>query len=174
MIQLFVFPPVKYLYPFLFLKRRLASRLTLFTIPPIIGLWSCNHRNVFVTLRLIVLCILLGIMDYATSIHNNIEFLWLTFFTLCRTVAQAVSHQLPTAKAWVPARVRSCGICGGQSGTRAGFIRVLLVPLPSIPPTAPHSSSSIFIRGWYNRPVVATVILDLVPLPPPPKKKGEG
>jgi hypothetical protein len=43
-------------------------------------------------------------------------------------------------------------ICGGQSGTGAGFLRVLRFPLPvSIPPTAPHSS--YIIRGWYNRPV---------------------
>jgi hypothetical protein len=36
-------------------------------------------------------------------------------------------------------RVRSCGICGGQSVTGEGFLRVLLFPLPIIPPTAPHS-----------------------------------
>jgi hypothetical protein len=51
-----------------------------------------------------------------------------------------------------PSQVKSCGICGGQSGTGAGCLRVLLFPLPIlIPPTAHHSSSSI-IRGWYNRP----------------------
>jgi hypothetical protein len=48
---------------------------------------------------------------------------------------------------------RSCGIEGGQSGTVAGFLRVLRFLLPIlILPTAPHSSSYI-IRGWYNRPV---------------------
>jgi hypothetical protein len=52
--------------------------------------------------------------------------------------------------------VRSCGICGGIG---AGFLRVLRFPLPSIPPTVPHSSSSIIIiiDGWYNRPVLASV-----------------
>jgi hypothetical protein len=42
--------------------------------------------------------------------------------------------------------------------------------LPNIPPIASHSSSSI-IPGWYNRPVVASVIVDSVPLHPP-KKMG--
>jgi hypothetical protein len=66
-------------------------------------------------------------------------------------VAQTISHQLPTAVGQIRAWVRSCGICGGQSGTGAGFLRVLEFPLPSIPPTAPHSSSSI-IWSWYSRP----------------------
>jgi hypothetical protein len=47
-----------------------------------------------------------------------------------RAAAQAVSGRLPTAAARVQARVRSCGICGGQSGTGEGFLRVLRFPLP--------------------------------------------
>jgi hypothetical protein len=51
-----------------------------------------------------------------------------------RAIAQAVSRWLPTAAAWVRSQVRSCGICGGQSG----FLQVLLFPPPIlIPPTAP-------------------------------------
>jgi hypothetical protein len=65
-------------------------------------------------------------------------------------VAQAVSRRLPTVITRVRARVRSCGVCGRQSGIRTGFLLVLLFPLPSIPPTAPHSS--IIIRGWCSRP----------------------
>jgi hypothetical protein len=70
-----------------------------------------------------------------------------------RAIAQVVSRRLPTAAALVRAHVRSCGICGGESGTAAGFLRVLRFPLQIlIPPTAPHSSSSI-ILAWNNRPI---------------------
>jgi hypothetical protein len=54
--------------------------------------------------------------------------------------AQAGSRRLPTEAARVPALVSSCGICGGQSGTRAGFLQVILFPLQIIPPIAPYSS----------------------------------
>jgi hypothetical protein len=67
------------------------------------------------------------------------------------TIAQVVSRRLPTAASRVRAQVRSCGICVGQSGIDAGFLRVLRFPLPIlIPPTAPHPSSFI-IRGWYSK-----------------------
>jgi hypothetical protein len=39
-----------------------------------------------------------------------------------RAIAQAVSSRLPTAAVLVRAQVRSCGICGGQSGSGVGFI----------------------------------------------------
>jgi hypothetical protein len=78
-------------------------------------------------------------------------------YVVDRAIAQAVSRRLPTAAARVRAWVRSCAICGGQSGTGVGFLRVLRFPLPIfIPPIAPQSPSSIF-WGWYNRPVVAAV-----------------
>jgi hypothetical protein len=56
-----------------------------------------------------------------------------------RAVAQAVSRWLPTAAAPGSRPVRSCGICGGQSGTGAGFLQVLRFPLPII--IAPNSPS---------------------------------
>jgi hypothetical protein len=64
---------------------------------------------------------------------------------------RAVSCRLPTARARVRYRVKSCAVCG-HIGAGAGFLRVLRFPLPIlIPPTVPRSQSSI-IRGWYNRP----------------------
>jgi hypothetical protein len=81
-----------------------------------------------------------------------------------RGTAQAASRRLPTSAARIRAQVRSCGICGGQSGTGAGFLRVLGFPLPIlIPQTAPYSS---IIWGWYNRPVVADVPSGLSLTPP--------
>jgi hypothetical protein len=74
-----------------------------------------------------------------------------------RALAQELIRWLPTAAAQVRAQVWSCGICGGQSGAWARFLRVLRFPLKIfIPPTAPQLPSPI-IWGWYNRPVVAAV-----------------
>jgi hypothetical protein len=82
-----------------------------------------------------------------------------------RAIAQAVSHWLPTAAVRVRAWVWSCGICGGQSGAGAGFLRVLRFPLQTfIPPIAPQSSSCI-IWGLYNRPEAAAVPSGLSPTP---------
>jgi hypothetical protein len=59
-----------------------------------------------------------------------------------RTIAQAVSRWLPTAAGWVQTQVWSSGICGGQSGAGAGFLRVLRFPLPIfIPPNSPSPQS---------------------------------
>jgi hypothetical protein len=56
-----------------------------------------------------------------------------------RAVTQAVSRWLPTAAARVRIQA-ACGVCGGQSGTGAGFLRVLRFPLPIIiPPISPSS-----------------------------------
>jgi hypothetical protein len=63
----------------------------------------------------------------------------------------------PTVAARIRPQVKSCRICGRQSGIGAGFLRVLRFLLPIfIPPIAPQSPSSV-IWGWYNRPVVAAI-----------------
>jgi hypothetical protein len=59
-------------------------------------------------------------------------------YPLGRAVAQAVSRWLPTAAARVRVRT-ACGVYGGQSGTGAGFLRVLRFPLSIIPPNSPSS-----------------------------------
>jgi hypothetical protein len=53
-------------------------------------------------------------------------------------VAQAVSRWLPTAAYRVRVRA-ACGVYEGQSGTGAGFLRVLRFPLLIIPPVSPSS-----------------------------------
>jgi hypothetical protein len=47
-----------------------------------------------------------------------------------RDIAQAVSRWLPTAVGQLQVRVSSCEICSDQSGSGAGFLRVLRFPLP--------------------------------------------
>jgi hypothetical protein len=54
----------------------------------------------------------------------------------CRS--SAVRRWLPTAAARVRVRA-ACRVCGGQSGTGAGFLRVLRFHLPIIPPISPLS-----------------------------------
>jgi hypothetical protein len=41
-----------------------------------------------------------------------------------RATAQAMSPRIPVAEAWVRSQVRSRGICGGQSGSGVGFLRI--------------------------------------------------
>jgi hypothetical protein len=87
-------------------------------------------------------------------------------FCVGRAIAQAVSRWLPITATQIRAQVRSRGICGGQSGIGAGFLRLLRFPLPiSIPLIAAQSPPSI-TWGGHSRPVVAAVPsgLSLTPL----------
>jgi hypothetical protein len=58
-----------------------------------------------------------------------------------RAIAEAVSRWIPTAAAQVQSRAWSSGICGGQSGVGACFLRVLRFPLPFFPPNSTSSQS---------------------------------
>jgi hypothetical protein len=76
-------------------------------------------------------------------------FWYMSYRTLGRVIAQAVSVPLLIAAARLHSWVSSCEFRGGQSGIGAGSLRVLVFPLPIlIPPAAPYSS---IIRDWYNK-----------------------
>jgi hypothetical protein len=75
------------------------------------------------------------VIKLSDLVHNVSWRTWL--LTSGRAVAQAVSHWVPTVAARVRVRA-ACGVCGGQSSTGAGFLRVLWFPLPIIPPTSHH------------------------------------
>jgi hypothetical protein len=53
-----------------------------------------------------------GRQPYGTIMSCQYTYIWVS-----RAIAEAVSRWLPTAAARVRAQVRSCGICGGQSGS---------------------------------------------------------
>jgi hypothetical protein len=112
----------------------------------------------FIGRYLFELITLLFMLLYTIHLHYKHE-------TLGRAIAQAVSRWLSTAVARVRARVWSCGICGGQSGAGAGFLRVLRFPLPIFIPPTPPQSSSFIIWGLYNRPEVAAEPSGLSPTP---------
>ena len=44
-------------------------------------------------------------------------------------MAQVVSHQPLATQAWVQSQVSPCRVCGGQGGTRTGFLWLLQVSL---------------------------------------------
>jgi hypothetical protein len=66
--------------------------------------------------------------------------------------AQAVSRRLPTAATLDRFQVRPCGICGGQIGSGADFLRILWFPLSVlIPRTVPYSSVILYSRPTSGR-----------------------
>jgi hypothetical protein len=74
-----------------------------------------------------------------------------------RAVARAVSRLLPTAAVPALSQAKAYGICGGQRGTGAGFLRVLRFPSPIVP-TAPHASSSIIGAGALGRMQISQML----------------
>jgi hypothetical protein len=61
-------------------------------------------------------------------------------------IAQVVISSLPTAATWVRSQFMSCGICGVQSGTGAGLIRVLRYPVSIFIP--PSDQYSLIMNGY--------------------------
>jgi hypothetical protein len=82
-----------------------------------------------------------------------------------RMQESAVGRWFLTAAARLRAWVGSCGICGGQNDTGAGFLPVFRFLLPIFIPPVELQSPSI-IQGWYNRLIVAAAPsgLSLTPL----------
>jgi hypothetical protein len=74
------------------------------------------------------------------------------------TTAHEVSRRFPTAAF----RVRACGICGGQSGIGAGFLRVFRLPLPILILLHTHPS---FGAGRICQ-ILADIPRGLSPTPP--------
>jgi hypothetical protein len=98
--------------------------------------------------------------------HLILDLLILVTFDLKgRAIAQAVSRRLPTAAARVRIQVRLCEICGGQSGTGAGILRVLQFPVPI--PNSHHLSSGAGTIGQ----LVADVPSGLSVTPPQETEK---
>jgi hypothetical protein len=71
-------------------------------------------------------------------------------YLLGRAMAQAVSRRSLTVEARVRARVNPCGICGGQSGTGTGFLRVLWFSLSisfhRLSPNSYHLGDEQYVR----------------------------
>jgi hypothetical protein len=65
---------------------------------------------------------------------------WMGFETTIPVFERAKTAR-PATVIGSETRTGPSGICGGQSGVRAGFIRVLRFPLPFIPPISPSSQS---------------------------------
>jgi hypothetical protein len=99
---------------------------------------------------------------------NNDLFMFIS--QVVNQIYKPAASKLPTAAARVRSQVRSCGICGGQSATGAGFLQVLRFPLPILS-TNCSIIIIIIIRGSYNRPTVADVPSGLSLTPPRETKK---
>jgi hypothetical protein len=72
-------------------------------------------------------------------------------------IAQVVSYWLLTMEAWIHTQGSPCGICGGQSGTRASFSQS-----PSVFPRQYHSTAAPYslmyhTGGWTMSWLMATV-----------------
>jgi hypothetical protein len=102
------------------------------------GFWQCETEQI------------------TNVIYKNVVVVGKTFQEYFHDTTGKVYGFQPRRPGFQP-RAYSCGICCGQSGAGAGFLRVLRFPLPIFtPPISPQSPSPI-IQGWCSRPVVAAV-----------------
>jgi hypothetical protein len=83
-------------------------------------------------------------MDSRFARPNSYEGIYAAMLQLRvgRAIAHAVGRRLPTAAARVRAQVRSCGICGGQSGRFS--------PSTSVSPANSHSTDCSTIIIIYH------------------------
>jgi hypothetical protein len=86
-----------------------------------------------------------------------------------RAIAQTVSRRLPTATALVRTQVRSCGICGGQSDTGVGFLRILRFPCQFLSHRLLHTHQLSSVAGTSGQ-LVADVPSGLSLTPPQGKR----
>jgi hypothetical protein len=68
-----------------------------------------------------------------------------TFHILRHIVGVFVELITYAATARVRARVRPCGICGGQNGTGVGFLRVLVFPCQFAFRRLPHNHHHLWL-----------------------------
>jgi hypothetical protein len=128
------------------LLKFMESEDSYYRVPPILSQLHSVHNLVNTNFHIIITS-----TPRSPHVVLSLEVFQLNLI-IVRAIWQDVTRRLRTAAARVRAQVSSSGICGGQSDTEVGFLRVLRFAVPIlIPPTAPHSSS--IIRGWYNRPV---------------------
>jgi hypothetical protein len=71
--------------------------------------------------------------EYPENLLTDLRFSW-----LCRKLKRVVAGFPPRRPVFVSEQ--ACGICSGQSGTGAGFLRGLRFPLPIIIPQISPSS----------------------------------
>jgi hypothetical protein len=92
--------------------------------------------------KFLVRCILLFHYVIRLSRIKVIKMIFNCSVYIRRDIAQAVSRWLPISVIRVRGRSGSDGICGGQTGAGAGFLRVIRFPLPILVPRNSLSSQS--------------------------------
>jgi hypothetical protein len=123
-------------------------------------------RNLRITVFLYKGMIWLKFCDFTQRFLSNDGTELKVIQVLGRATPQAIIRRLPTAAARVRSQVKSRKICGGQSGTGAGFLRALLFPLQIlIPSTAPRLSPHSSGAGRINQ-IVADVTSEHILTPP--------